>query len=89
MITHTAIQQITCSPEEFSKILRPFAIRVKEACINETGSTNDLNSYGTKEEAEAALKRWLDRYNKMGKMQIKIIDPLPGEGQAAPVIKGF
>ena len=89
MITHSPIQQITCSPEELSKLLTPFAIRVKEACINETGSTNDINNYGTREEAEAALKRWLDRYNKTGKMQVKVIDPLPGEGQTAPGTKGF
>ena len=89
MITHSPIQQITCSPEEFSKLLTPFAIRVKEACINETGSTNDLNSYNTKEEAEAALKRWLNRYNKTGKMQVKIIDPLSREKKKKTVKKEF
>lgn len=73
MIVHTEIGQITCTQEELSKMAKPIAMRVKEECKNETGSTSDFNTYDSMETAQSALKRWLDRYNKNGTMLVKIL----------------
>lgn len=73
MIVHTEIGQITCTQEELSKMAKPIAMRVKEECKNETGSTSDFNIYDSMETAQSALKRWLDRYNKSGTMLVRIL----------------
>ena len=75
MIVHTEIGQITCTQEELSKMATPISIRVQEECRNDAGSTSDFNTYDSKETAEAALKRWLGRYNKNGTMLVKILKP--------------
>jgi hypothetical protein len=75
MIVHTEIGQITCTQEELSNMVKPIAIRVKEECKNDTGSTSDFNTYDSMEQAQAALKRWLERYNKNGTMFVKILKP--------------
>lgn len=73
VIVHTDIGVITCNPQELTKQLTGLGMKVKEECRNDSGSTSDLNTYNTREEAEAALKRWLDRYNKNGTMTIKML----------------
>jgi len=73
MIAHTEIGQITCTQEELSKMAKPIAMRVKEECKNETGSTSDFNTFDSIETAQSALKRWLDRYNKNGTILVKIL----------------
>jgi hypothetical protein len=75
MIVHTDIAQITCTQEELSKMANPIAIRVKEECKNDTGSTSDFNTYDSMESAQAGLKRWLERYNKNGTMLVKVLKP--------------
>jgi hypothetical protein len=75
MIAHTPVQQVTSTQEDLSKIITPVAEKAKDVCRNEAGSTGDFNTYDTKEQAEAALKRWLERYNKTGTMIIKVVDP--------------
>ena len=75
MIVHTEVAQITCSTSEFLNLVTPTAIKVKEACKNATGSSNDINSYDSLEQAQDYLKRWLDRYNKNGTMVVKILKP--------------
>ena len=74
MIAHTAVAQLTCLPSEFIDRVSDAARKVKESCINAAGSTNDVNRYNTLEEAQAALKTWLARYNKNGTMQVKTIN---------------
>jgi hypothetical protein len=75
MIVHTEIGQITCTQEELSTIVNTHGPRVKEECKNDSGSTGDFNTYDSMEQAQAALKRWLERYNKNGSMLIKILKP--------------
>jgi hypothetical protein len=73
MIVHTEIGQITCTQEELSTIVNTLGPRVKEECKNDSGSTGDFNTYDSMEQAQAALKRWLERYNKNGSMLVKIL----------------
>ncbi|WP_139256374.1 gluzincin family metallopeptidase [Flavisolibacter ginsengisoli] len=75
MIVHTEVAQITCLTTEFLDRVRATAIKVKQACKNATGCTNDINSYNSIEEAQAGLKRLLDRYNKNGRMVVKVLKP--------------
>lgn len=73
MIVHTEIRQIICTQEELSKMAKPIFKRVKEECKNDSGSSSDFNTYDSMDTAQAALKRWLDRYNKNGTMVVKIL----------------
>jgi hypothetical protein len=75
MIVHTEVAQITCLTTEFLDLVSPAALKVKEACKNATGSSNDINSYASLEQAQDYLKRWLDRYNKNGTMVVKVFKP--------------
>lgn len=75
MIVHTEIGQITCTKQELSKLANTIGPRVKEECKNDSGSTSDFNTYDSMEDAQAALKRWLERYNKNGAMLVKILKP--------------
>ncbi|HUC82374.1 MAG TPA: hypothetical protein VMR70_15820 [Flavisolibacter sp.] len=75
MIVHTEVAQITCLQTEFVDRVTATAIKVKKACKNATGSSNDINSYESLEQAQDYLKRWLDRYNKNGTMVVKILKP--------------
>ncbi len=75
MIVHTEIGQKTCTQEELSKMFKPIAIRVQEECKNDAGSTSDFNTYDSLEKAQAALKRWLEKYNKNGTLLVKILKP--------------
>ncbi len=74
VIKHTEIREITCTREELSKMADPIFDRLKNECENDAGCSADFNTYDSKEKAEAALKRWLDRHNKPG-MQVKILKP--------------
>ncbi|MFT3675144.1 MAG: hypothetical protein QM781_04525 [Chitinophagaceae bacterium] len=74
VIKHTEIREITCTREELSKMADPIFNRLKEECENDAGCSGDFNTYDSREIAEAALKRWLDRHNKPG-MQVKILKP--------------
>ena len=73
VIAHTAIEELTCPENEFINLVKPTAAKVKAACTNATGSTNDINYYDTMEQAQAALQRWLARYNVKGRMEVKIV----------------
>lgn len=73
MIVHTEIGQVNCTQAELSKIGKSIGTRVKEECKNDSGSTGDFNIYDSEEKAKTALKRWLDRFNKNGTMQVKIL----------------
>lgn len=74
VIKHTEIRQITCTPEELSKMADPIFDRLKAECENEAGCSADFNTYDSMEIAETALKRWLNRHNKPG-MEVKILKP--------------
>lgn len=74
VIKHTEIREITCTREELSKMADPIFNRLKEECENDAGCSGDFNTYDSREIAEAALKRWLDRHNKPG-MQVKLLKP--------------
>lgn len=73
MIVYTEIGQATCTPEELSKINKSLSMRVKEECKNDSGCTGDFNTFDTEEMAKTALKRWLDRFNKNGNMNVKVL----------------
>jgi hypothetical protein len=75
VIKHTEIAQITCTPGELSKMAEPIFKRIKEECENDAGCTSDFNTYDSMEKAQAALKRWLGRYNKNGTLSVKILKP--------------
>lgn len=75
VIKHTAIAQITCTPEELSKMADPIFKRLKKECENDAGCSSDFNTYDSMEKAQTALKRWLDRFNKNGTMAVKILVP--------------
>jgi hypothetical protein len=73
VIKHTEILQITCIGDELSKMARPVFKRIEDECENEAGCTSDFNTYDTMEKAQAALQRWLERYNKNGSLLVKIL----------------
>lgn len=74
VLRHTAILQVTCRREELSATSGPLFKRLTEECENSSGCSSDFNTYDTREQAETALKRWLDRYNKSGKMLVKVLE---------------
>jgi hypothetical protein len=73
VIKHTEISQITCTPDELSKMAEPVFKRIKDECENDAGCTSDFNTYDSIEKAQSALKRWLARYNTDGAMLVKIL----------------
>jgi hypothetical protein len=75
VIKHTEILQITCTWDELSKMAQPIFKRIADECENEAGCTSDFNIYDSMEKAQAALKRWLTRYNKDGALLVKILKP--------------
>jgi len=75
VIRHTEVLQMTCTPEEFSKMAKPIFKRIADECENEAGCTSDLNNYESLEKAQAALTRWLARANKNGNLLVKILKP--------------
>jgi hypothetical protein len=75
VIKHTEISQMTCTPDELSKMAQPVFKRIKDECENDAGCTSDFNTYDSMEQAEAALKRWLARHNKDGTLLVKILKP--------------
>ena len=75
VIKHTEISQITCTREELSKMAKPIFEKIHNECENEGGCTSDFNTYESMEKAQMALKRWLDRFNKEGKLVVKILKP--------------
>ncbi|WP_316735850.1 hypothetical protein [Pedobacter aquatilis] len=72
-ILHTEIGEVICSQKELMDLREGIYFKVKRKFDNESGSTGDFNTYETLEKAKEALKRWLARYNKDGKMLVKII----------------
>jgi hypothetical protein len=75
VIKHTEISQITCTPDELPKMSNPVFTRLSDECENEGGCSSDFNTYDSLEKAQAALKRWLERYNKDGTLLVKILYP--------------
>lgn len=75
VIKHTEIGTITCTPDELSKMASPIFTKLQNECENEAGCTGDFNTYDSLQLAEAALKRWLGRWNKDGKLSVKILRP--------------
>ena len=75
VIKHTEVLQITCTPDELSKMAKPIFKRIKDECENDAGCTADFNTYDSLEKAQAALQRWLGRYNKEGALLVKILKP--------------
>jgi hypothetical protein len=73
VIKHTEVLQITGTDEELSKMADPVFKRIKDECENDAGCSIDLNTYDTKEKAQAALQRWLGRFNKNGSLLVKIV----------------
>lgn len=75
VITHTEVLKITATREELREMSAPIFKQISEGCENGGGCTSDFNTYDSMEQAQAALKRWLDRYNKDGKLTVKILHP--------------
>jgi len=75
VIKHTEILQATCTPDDLSKIAESLFKRKADECENEAGCSGDFNTYDSMENAQAALKRWLGRYNKNGTLLVKILKP--------------
>jgi hypothetical protein len=75
VIKHTEVLQITCTRNELSKMAQPVFKRISDECENDGGCTSDFNTYDSMEQAQAALKRWLGRYNKSGALLVKILKP--------------
>ncbi|MGB8192448.1 MAG: hypothetical protein WCF67_11040 [Chitinophagaceae bacterium] len=75
VIKHTGILEITCTPDELSKMARPIFERIADECENDAGCSSDFNTYESMEKAQAALQRWLGRYNKSGALLVKILKP--------------
>lgn len=72
VIKHTDIKEVTCKPSELSAISAPIFKKLADACENEGGCTSDFNTYYSMEDAQAALKRWLKRYNSKGTLEVKV-----------------
>jgi hypothetical protein len=75
VIKHTEIAQLTCTPEDLKKMAMPIFKKLADACENDAGCTGDFNTYDSMEQAQAALQRWLTRYNKRGNLVVKILKP--------------
>jgi len=75
VIKHTEILQITCTPDELSKMAKPIFKRMADECENDAGCTGDFNIYDSLEKAQTALQRWLGRHNKNGTLLVKILKP--------------
>jgi hypothetical protein len=75
VIKHTAISQITCTADELSKMAKPIFKKMAAECENDAGCTADFNTYDSMEQAQAALQRWLRRYNRNGTQLVKILKP--------------
>lgn len=75
VIKHTEIASMTCTRDELNKMAKPVFKQLEDQCENEAGCTGDFNYYYSLEQAQAALKRWLDRFNKNGNMLVKILKP--------------
>jgi hypothetical protein len=75
VIKRTEILQITCTPDELSKMAQPIFKKIQDECENDSGCTSDFNTYDSLEKAQAALKRWLEVYNRNGAMLVKILKP--------------
>jgi hypothetical protein len=73
VIKRTEILQITGTRNELSKMARPVFKRIADECENDGGCTSDFNTYDSMENAQAALQRWLGRYNKNGTLLVKIL----------------
>ena len=72
VIKHTEIRQITCTPAELSKMADPIFKQIKDECENDGGCSSDFNTYDSMEMAQAALVRWIGRWNN-DKMVVKIL----------------
>ncbi|HEU4471592.1 MAG TPA: hypothetical protein VFR58_10940 [Flavisolibacter sp.] len=75
VIKHSGVLEITCTEDELSKMASPVFKQIAEECENEAGCSSDFNTYDSKEQAQAALQRWLARYNKNGNLLVKIMKP--------------
>lgn len=75
VIKHTEIAQITCTWDELTKMAQPVFEKIAAECENDGGCTRDFNIYESMEKAQAALKRWLERHNKDGKLLVKTLKP--------------
>ena len=75
VIKHTEIMHATGTWDEVWKMVQPVSKQIVAECENEAGCTNDFNTYDSMEKAQAALQRWLDRYNKNGTLLVKILKP--------------
>jgi hypothetical protein len=75
VIKYTEIRQITCKPDELSKMAKPIFKKISGECENEGGCSSDFNTYDSMGHAQAALQRWLKRRNKDGKLVVKILTP--------------
>ena len=75
VIKHTEIAQITCIPEELTKMAKPIFKKIADECENDGGCSSDFNTYDSMEKAQAALQRWLGRYNKTDTLIVKILKP--------------
>jgi hypothetical protein len=75
VIKHTEILQITCTPNELSKMAQPIFKQIADECENDAGCTSDFNTYDSMEKAQAALQRWLGRHNPNGALLVKILRP--------------
>jgi len=72
-ILHTDIGEVTGTQKELKNVNDKIYAKVEQEFNNDSGSTGDFNTYETLEQAQAALKRWLSRYNKNGNMLVKVI----------------
>jgi hypothetical protein len=75
VIKHTEILEITATQDELSKMSQPIFKKIQDECENDGGCTGDFNTYDSMEKAQAALKRWLGRFNKDGALLVKILKP--------------
>ncbi|MEP6676809.1 MAG: hypothetical protein ABJA78_16735 [Ferruginibacter sp.] len=73
VIKHTEISQITCTAAELSKMAESVFKQISDGCENDAGCSSDFNTYDSMEQAQAALQRWLGRYNKNGRLLVKIL----------------
>jgi len=74
-IQHTEVLQKTCTSDELSKMAEPIFKQIQDGCENEAGCSSDFNTYDSMEKAKAALLRWLGKYDKYGKLVVKVLKP--------------
>jgi len=53
----------------------PIFKQSQDGCENEAGCSSDFNTYDSMEKAKAALLRWLGKYDKYGKLVVKVLKP--------------